>query len=240
MTQHVAFIAGATGYTGSNLVPILTERGWEVHAHIRPDSSRRSAWTERFEAQGAHVDTTPWDPASMRARLAEIEPTVVFSLLGTTKKRAKIGESGAIEDTYEAVDYGLTSLLLRATIDSAPRARFVYLSAWGVRPNTQNAYMQVRARIEQELQHSALDYVVIRPAVIGGDREDKRPLERFGGGLARGVSKLVNAVGAKRAAADMRTRSGKELATNCADAAEYAPSRHDLTGFDLDQLAARP
>lgn len=239
MTKHVAFIAGATGYTGASLVPILAERGWEVHAHVRPDSNQRSAWTERFESQGAHVDATPWDPASMRARLTEIQPTVVFALLGTTKKRAKLGDSGAIEDTYEAVDYGLTSLLLRATIDSAPRARFVYLSAWGVRPNTQNPYMKARAKIEKELRHSALDFVVIRPAVIGGDREDNRPLERFGGSLALGVSKLVRAVGAKRAAADMRTRTGHELATNCADAAEFAKSRHELTGYDLDQLAAR-
>lgn len=236
-SSQIAFIAGATGYTGSHLVPVLVERGWTVHAHVRPDSSKLGEWTRRFEEAGAHVDTTPWDPGSMRATFRRIQPTVVFSLLGTTKKRAKIGDSGQIEDTYEAVDYGLTALLLRATIDESPRARFVYLSAWGVKPNTNNAYMNVRARIEKELRQSALDYLIIRPAVIGGDREESRPLERVGGVLGTGVSKILGAVGAKRAAGDVRTRTGHELATNCADAAAYAKSRRELTGADLDALS---
>lgn len=235
-SSHIAFIAGATGYTGSHLVPILVERGWTVYAHVRPDSSSLGQWTAHFKELGAQVDSTPWDPASMRARFREIRPTVVFALLGTTKKRAKLGDSGQIEDTYEAVDYGLTSLLLRATIDESPRARFVYLSAWGVKPNTNNPYMKVRARIEQELQESALDYVVIQPAVIGGDREESRPLEHIGGTLGVGVAKVLSAVGAKRAAGDLRTRTGHELATNCADAAVHAQSRRKLTGADLDAL----
>lgn len=235
-SSQIAFIAGATGYTGSNLVPILVERGWTVYAHVRPDSSALGHWSTHFEELGAEVDNTPWDAGSMRARFREIRPTVVFSLLGTTKKRAKLGDSGQIEDTYEAVDYGLTSLLLRATIDESPRARFVYLSAWGVKPNTNNPYMNVRARIEQELHESALDYLVIQPAVIGGDREESRPLERVGGVLGTGVAAVLGAVGAKRAAGDLRTRSGHELATNCADAAVHAKSRRTLTGADLDAL----
>lgn len=235
-SSHIAFVAGATGYTGRHLVPVLVERGWTVHAHVRPDSSQLEHWTAHFSALGAQVDTTPWDPGSMRATFRQLQPTVVFSLLGTTKKRAKLGDSGQIEDTYEAVDYGLTALLLRATVDESPRARFVYLSAWGVKPTTNNPYMKVRARIEKELRESALDYIVIRPAVIGGDRDESRPLERVGGVLGTGVSKLLGAVGAKRAAGDVRTRTGHELATNCADAAVHAKSRRELTGADLDAL----
>lgn len=233
---NVAFIAGATGYTGSALVPLLVERGWTVYAHVRPDSLQRSEWTQRFTEAGAHTDATPWDAASMRARLSVLQPTAVFALLGTTKRRARIGQSGEIEDTYEAVDYGLTSLLLRATIDSAPRARFVYLSAWGVKPNTTNPYMHARARIEKELRQSALDFVIIRPAVIGGDRKEKRSLESAGGTIASGFSSLLKTLGATKAAGNLRTRTGHELATNCANAAERAMARSELTGYDLDRL----
>lgn len=234
--RRVAFIAGATGYTGSALVPVLVERGWTVHAHVRPDSSERTQWVHRFREAGAEVDTTPWDAVAMRARLEELRPTAVFALLGTTKKRAKLGNNGAVEDTYEAVDYGLTALLLRAVIDEAPDARFVYLSAWGVRPGTKSPYMRARARIEKELTDSQIDFVIIRPAVIGGDREESRILEAIGGSVANGLSAFLRTLGAKQAAADLRTRTGHELAINCADAAEHALSRSELTGFALDNV----
>lgn len=234
--QRIAWIGGATGYTGSSLVPVLVKRGWTVHAHVRPDSTERETWTRRFREMGAEVDTTPWDAAAMELRLKELQPTAVFSLLGTTKKRGRAGDSGAIEDTYEAVDYGLTSLLLRATADGAPSARFIYLSAWGVKPDTKSPYMRARARVEKELAQSDLDFVIIRPAVIGGDRPETRTLESVGGTIANGFASVLHAVGAKRAAADLRTRTGHELAVNCADAAEHAMTRSALTGFGLDNM----
>src|SRR5699024_8482850 len=115
-------------------------------------------------------------------------------------------------------------------------ARFVYLSAWGVKPNTNNPYMNARARIEQELRQSALDFVIVRPAIIGGGREESRGLESVGGTVATGLSSLLKTIGAAKAAGDLRTRTGHELATNCADAAERAMARSELTGYDLDRL----
>lgn len=234
--QKIAFVAGATGYTGSALVPLLVDAGWAVYAHVRPDSPSLATWTERFEAQGAFVDTTPWDEAAMQQRFESIRPHAIFALLGTTKKRAKAPTS-AIEDSYMAVDYGLTALLRRAAESAAPSARFVYLSALGVSPKSRNAYIRARAKLEAELRDGSLDYAIIRPAIIAGDREESRTGEEISAAMVAGVVAGLRLVGARRASSNVRTRSGRELAQNCLDAAERAPARSELSGAALDALA---
>ncbi len=115
----VAFIAGATGYTGREVVRALRARGIRAVAHVRPDSAQLDTWRARFEAMGAEVDATPWDDAAMQATLAALRPSLVFALLGTTRARAKEAEKrheDAASQSYEAVDYGLSAILLRASV----------------------------------------------------------------------------------------------------------------------------
>jgi len=83
-----AFVAGATGYVGREVVAALRAAGVETWAHVRPDSPRLREWRERFGALGAQVDVTAWDAVAMRDRLTTLSPTVVFALLGTTQARA--------------------------------------------------------------------------------------------------------------------------------------------------------
>jgi uncharacterized protein YbjT (DUF2867 family) len=60
-----AFVAGATGFTGREVVRVLRERKVDTVAHVRPDSAKLEAWRARFEAQGARVDTTAWETDAM-------------------------------------------------------------------------------------------------------------------------------------------------------------------------------
>ena len=41
--MEIAFVAGATGYTGREVVRLLAERGVRTLAHVRPDSSSSAA-----------------------------------------------------------------------------------------------------------------------------------------------------------------------------------------------------
>ena len=140
-----AFIAGATGYTGQSVVAECRKRGWTTVAHVRPDSGRRDEWTTTFEQEGAQVDTSAWTADAMADAMQRHRPDVVFSLLGTTAKRAKADGS-----SYEAVDYGLSVLLLGAatTIDPAPC--FVYLSAIGVYKNHLRLLQAYRRALDEE------------------------------------------------------------------------------------------
>src|SRR5687767_5807051 len=188
-----AFVAGATGYTGRSVVSELRAAGVQTWAHVRPDSSRLGEWRARFEAIGAVVDTTPWEERAFKARLAELRPDLVFALLGTTRARAR---AAAADASYEAIDYGLTALLLRATHGGAPHARFVYLSAIGVSGPSRNPYMDVRWRIEQEVLRSGIEYVITRPSFItGADRDEHRPGERAAALVVNGALQMLGAIG---------------------------------------------
>ena len=230
--NSLAFVAGATGYTGAALVARLRQLGTPTIAHVRPDSPGVETWRARFEALGAEVDTTPWSLDALTARLASTRPAVVFALLGTTRKRAA-REPGA---TYERVDYGLTRLLMDACVAAGCAPRFVYLSALGVGPQARGAYLQVRHRMETELRASGLPWTIARPAFITGpDRAERRVGERLGATLSQAFFALTDALGA-----NLDSRYGAMTADQLARALVAAgfdnrAAGRVLTRFDLAQ-----
>ena len=192
-----AFVAGATGYTGREVVRALRAQGVDTVAHVRPDARALEEWQARFGALGARVDTTPWEEGAMRATLARERPTHVFALLGTTRARARdAGRASAVADTYDAVDYGLTAMLLRGAAATEPRPLFVYLSAIGATEEGGNAYLRARGRIERELRESALPFLVVRPSFITGPGRDERRLaERVAAGVVDAAAAVLGALG---------------------------------------------
>ncbi|HKG95644.1 MAG TPA: NAD(P)H-binding protein [Gemmatimonadaceae bacterium] len=213
-----AFVAGATGYTGREVVRQLVERGVRAVAHVRPDSPRLAEWRERFAELGAEVDATPWEEPAMRASLARWRPAQLFALLGTTRERGRRteesgGGGGAVPDTYESVDYGLTSLLIRAASSSGVRPRFVYLSAAGVRDGATNPYLAARARAERELRESGLPFIIARPSFITGpDREERRPMERAAAAAGDALLAVAGALGASGLRARYHSTTASQLA----------------------------
>lgn len=213
--QRPAFVAGATGYTGQALVAELRRRGLDVVAHVRPDSASMAEWRTRFGGLGARVSTAAWEEDSMAAELADLQPGTVFGMLGTT--RARMRKQGEAGNSYEAVDYGLTALLLRATQRAAPDAHFVYLSAMGVGPRARGDYLRVRWRMEEELRASGISHDIIRPAFITGDRAESRPAELVTARILDGVLAVAGLLGAGKLRERYRSRTAAELARMIAD-----------------------
>ncbi len=208
-----AFIAGATGYTGRHVTERLSREGVRTIAHVRPDSPALGAWTSRFAAAGAQVDATPWTDEMART-MARLRPDVVFALLGTTRARAARDEraTGAAAG-YDAVDYGLSALLLRAVRTAEIRPRFVYLSSIGAREDSRNAYLAVRGRFERELQESGLPYLIVRPSFISGsDRDERRVAERAASLVADALLGVAALAGAHMLHDRWATLSGDALA----------------------------
>lgn len=211
-----AFVAGATGYTGREVVRELRERGIDTVAHIRPDSPILVEWRKRFEELGAVVDTTPWNQALIRDCVALHAPSHIFALLGTTRARAKAAAESGGDASYDAVDYGMTSLLLKATSSG----KFIYLSSLGVQPHTRNPYFAARARIETELKHSGLSYVIARPAfVTGSDREEFRFGERTGAVITNSLLNVARLIGLGVLHERFASLTGKELGRALVNAA---------------------
>jgi nucleoside-diphosphate-sugar epimerase len=208
-----ALVAGATGYTGNAVVGELVAQGVETWAHVRPDSARLEAWRATFAAQGVQVLATPWQPDALRDALIRTAPHAVFALLGTTRARARRGPSGDVENTYQAVDYGLSRMLLDAALASGTQPRFIYLSSAGVSDRARGEYLQVRARFERELRESGLPYVIARPSFItGADRAEQRPLERAAAGVIDTLLGVAGRLGAARLLARYRSTDAGTLA----------------------------
>ena len=221
-----AFVAGATGYTGRAVVASLVASGAEAVAHVRPDSSSLARWRDRFGNLGADVDTTPWVESEMLATLTRLRPTHIFALLGTTKKRARRAQAAGSKsrEDYEAIDYGLTTMLLRAAVDSGLMPHFTYLSAIGATVKSRNEYVRVRGRVQAELMVSGLPYLIAQPSFITGeDRDEPRPLERYAARAVDGALKAVARLGGGRIRDRYASMTGAELADSLVRLALASP-----------------
>lgn len=208
-----AFVAGATGYVGKAVVVLLVERGVEVHAHVRPDSSRLDEHRAALSEVGAEVDTTAWTEDGMAATFARLRPDIVFGCIGTTARRRRNADDPTGE-TYEAIDYGLTAMLIRASAQLDPKPRFVYLSSTGTGPRTGSAYLAARWKAESELRDSGVPYTIARPAIISGtDREESRPAERVAAVVGDAMLNAAARIGLRAIRNRWASLTSVELAT---------------------------
>ncbi len=158
------FIAGATGYTGRVLVPLIAKSaGWKPLAHVRPGSR--------------HVDLLPPDIERCEVDLANTDALIsamagceaVVSLIGTTRAQFGPGVS------YETVDIGTTQQLVTAAKPAGVK-RFVLLSSVGA-SETGAAYLRAKAAAEKIVMTSGLDWIILRPsAIVGPGRQLPRLL----------------------------------------------------------------
>lgn len=152
---HQVFIAGATGYTGRVLVPLMAKSpDWKPIAHARPGSPHAAALPTAIER--CEIDLG--NHAALVAALAGCE--VVVSLIGTTRAQFGPGVS------YETVDIGTTQWLVAAAQEAGVQ-RFVLLSSVGA-SETGVAYLRAKAAAEKIVMASALQWIILRPSAIVG------------------------------------------------------------------------
>ena len=220
MSQHdsasIAFVAGATGYTGRYVVQQLTQRKVRTFAHIRANSSSRAEWSARFESYGAMVDVTPWDQAPMRSTLQRIQPTHVFSLLGTTLSKARADKTGSSD--YKSVDYNLTAMMLDAAVAAGSNPCFTFLSSLGASAESGNEYLKVRGQLENMIRSSGLPWLIVQPAIITGpDRTEARTFEPLSAFMLNGFLEVAALFGARRMQARYASMTGSTLASGIVD-----------------------
>ena len=239
--MSTAFIAGATGYTGRHVTERLAREGVRTVAHVRPDSPALGSWTARFAAAGAEVDATAWGDDDMARTMARLRPDFVFALLGPTRARAARDERATGKAAgYEAVDYGLTALLLRAAVAAGIRPRFVYLSSIGARATSRNAYLAVRGRFEDELRASAMPYLIVQPSFISGsDRDEHRLTERVASIVTDAMLEVAARLGAGLFRDRWGTLTGDALAAGMVRLALGAPDGRAIADAADIRRAAR-
>ena len=161
-------IAGATGLIGRELIRQL---------HERPEVSftalvRREGILPNLSDRVREVLFDYDDPASYARIGTELPCDVLLCALGTTMKKAGSREA------FQRVDLEMPRALIRRAAELEPRPVFGLISAAGA-GHPKGFYLQTKAEVEKALLDSGLPYVILRPSLLMGDREESRPGERL-------------------------------------------------------------
>jgi len=152
-------ITGGTGFVGSHLVEAALGAGHEVRALTRRDQEPR--------------DALEWVPGSLEDReaLRELvtEMDAVIHVAGAISASSAVGfEQGNVDGT----------LAMLAAATAGGIHRFVHVSSLAAREPKLSLYGASKARAEELVERSGLDWAMVRPPAVYGPG-DKETLELF-------------------------------------------------------------
>lgn len=150
------FLTGATGFVGSHLLQRLLNHGHHVRALVR-------------DPQDANL------PASPNLELIRGDVVEGSGLdEGMQTCEAVIHLVGIIMETRTASFEKIHHLGTRNVVEAARRnriARFVQMSALGVRANGVSEYQTSKWKGEEAVRQSGIPYCILRPSLIFGPRD---------------------------------------------------------------------
>lgn len=155
-------VAGAHGQTARQLVRILVENGHEVRGMVRKEEQ-----ISDIKADGA-------EPALVDLEEEEADGGVGEAVEGCDAVIFAAGAGpGSGEERKETMDYGGAVKLIEAAEKRGAR-RYLMLSAMGAAdpesgPENMQPYLSAKARADERLQKSDLDYTIIRPGSLTDD-----------------------------------------------------------------------
>jgi uncharacterized protein YbjT (DUF2867 family) len=147
-------VAGANGQVGRYIVRLLAERGHEAHAMIRD------------EAQASEIHDLGGEPV-----VADLEGEVAHAVEGCDAVIFSAGGGpGSSAEKKETVDRQGAVKLIEAAREHGAR-RYVMVSAMGATDPESGSegmqpYLFAKARADQALQESGLDYTIVRPGKL--------------------------------------------------------------------------
>jgi nucleoside-diphosphate-sugar epimerase len=152
------FVTGATGFTGSRTIPLLLERGWEVHCLYR-ESSDRSVLPQ---------------------------PEIHWHL-GNLENQEKLTEAMQGCDTLvniASLGFGHAENIVKSA-QAAGIQRAIFISTTAIFTKLNSQSKRTRLAAEAAIQSSDLAYTILRPTMIYGSQRDRnmyrliRLLRRF-------------------------------------------------------------
>ncbi len=161
-------IAGATGLVGRELVRQLDERREvEFTALVRRPGTLRS-----LSGRVKEVVFDYHSDADLARLGTEIPCDLLFCAIGTTLKRA--GSPEAFRD----VDLGIPAALIHRLAQLPEKPHFALVSSAGAN-HPRGLYLETKAEAERVLVDSGLPYLILRPSLLLGPREEFRLAERL-------------------------------------------------------------
>ncbi|MEJ7819995.1 MAG: SDR family oxidoreductase [Rubrobacteraceae bacterium] len=155
-------VAGAHGKVARQLVRMLAEAGHEVRGIVRKEEQLPG-----IEADGAEAVLCDLETEEVDGRVGEVVEgcdAIVFA--------AGAG-AGSGEERKGTMDYGGAAKLIEAAEKHGAR-RYVMISSMGAadpesRDEAMRPYLRAKARADERLRESGLDYTIIRPGRLTDD-----------------------------------------------------------------------
>ena len=139
-------VTGATGFTGSRLVPLLLKNGFEARVFVRPTSDRSPLSALKVDwAMGDFAN-----PETFTAALHGVEVLVNIASLG----------------------FGHAESILRSAKEAGVK-RGIFISTTAIFTQLNAGSKSVRLAAEEAIQASDLDYTILRPTMIYGSKRDR-------------------------------------------------------------------
>ena len=160
-------IAGAHGKTARRLTRILVAGGHEVRGLVRKEEQ-----TEEVASDGA-------EPVLVDLEAEEVSGGVGDAVKGCDAIVFAAGAGpGSGDARKETMDYGGAVKLIEAA-ESRGVGRYLMLSAMGAADpgdysEQMQPYLSAKARADERLQNSDLDYTIIRPGSLTDEEETGR------------------------------------------------------------------
>ncbi|ASS65529.2 MULTISPECIES: NAD-dependent epimerase/dehydratase family protein [unclassified Paenibacillus] len=215
---ETAVVAGGTGLVGRELLKLLLAEG--SYANVvaigrRPTGLSDPRLEERTMESGQPEQCLEGIPAGYD----------LFIATGTTIKKA------GTQEAFRRVDYELPLRLAEAAASQAAGA-LVIVSSIGASPGSRYFYLRVKGELERQLEKLSLRrLILLRPSQLLGERQERRPGEKWAAALALPLSVLM--VGKL---ARYRPVHAATVASAMLEAAKSAPA--GVTVLESQQIAA--
>ncbi|KAL2811511.1 hypothetical protein BJX63DRAFT_275637 [Aspergillus granulosus] len=175
-------LLGSTGMVGTHILASLL---------ANPSVSRVDTISRRTPQAAAAAqtklttfvsdDTSKW--ANQLSSLSPA-PSIFISSFATTRAAA-----GGFENQYK-IEHGLNIELAKAAREAGTKV-YVLISANGASTTSNFAYPRMKAEIEEDIKALGFERtVILRPALITGQREESRPLEAAARFVVGAIGKL--------------------------------------------------
>jgi len=153
-------VVGGTGLVGSYLLRALSEEGlYLTTALVRKAGALPSV------LQNTRELVFDFENSGQYSKLAEQNYDFVFCCLGTTRKKAGSASQ------FRRVDFDYPAGILRTVKNTKPV--FGLVSSVGADSPT-GLYLKTKFDLEQEVFASGLRFVIVRPSLLLGDRQEFR------------------------------------------------------------------
>ena len=139
-------VTGATGFTGSRVVPLILKSGFQVRVFVRPTSDRSplSALTVEW-ATGDFAN-----PETFTAALRGVDALINIASLG----------------------FGHAESILKSMKEAGVK-RGLFISTTAIFTQLNAGSKSIRLAAEEAIQTSGLDFTILRPTMIYGSKRDR-------------------------------------------------------------------